>query len=200
MILISKRGNLVGRTPDKENTIDYIKNALGHNVYVEVDVRTKDDELYLGHDNPQEKIEENWLENPKFFVHCKDKSTYDRLKLNKNIKCFMQDDANMVTLIDNSDLYWTNAAFHPATKIPSINFDKMIVHESYKGPKHQFYGIYGDNVLKGQLSFKTATDPALRKDIHYVHFVAYNAFLEVKSDISQDDALQKMIRMIKAEI
>ena len=55
MIFISHRGNLDGLNPDRENSPDYIDEAIKLGFDVEVDVRTKDGQLWLGHDEPQYK-------------------------------------------------------------------------------------------------------------------------------------------------
>ena len=71
MILISHRGNINGRVPERENTIDYIQEAIEKGYNVEVDVRFKEGELYLGHDNPQEKVDFSFLSKLPLWVHAK---------------------------------------------------------------------------------------------------------------------------------
>ena len=61
MIFISHRGNLDGLNPDRENSPEYIDEAIKLGFDVEIDVRTKDGELWLGHDEPQYKVSEMWL-------------------------------------------------------------------------------------------------------------------------------------------
>jgi len=73
MILISHRGNLVGSNPQKENSQEYIQEALDKGFDVEIDIWVIDDKIYLGHDNPQYNVEEIWLQLHKkhLWVHCK---------------------------------------------------------------------------------------------------------------------------------
>lgn len=73
MILISHRGNINGRIEDSENNPTYIDVALNLGYEVEIDVWFFNDELWLGHDEPQYRISQNWLEerSEDLWVHCK---------------------------------------------------------------------------------------------------------------------------------
>jgi len=73
MILISHRGNINGRIPYLENTLDYIDIAIDSNFDVEIDIWLKDDMLYLGHDKPETRVEYEWLDSRKdwLWLHCK---------------------------------------------------------------------------------------------------------------------------------
>jgi len=80
MILISHRGNLNGRIPERENRIDYIEEALEQGYNVEVDVWGKDGKMYLGHDEPQEEVRCHFLSNVKLWVHAKNIEAVDSIK------------------------------------------------------------------------------------------------------------------------
>lgn len=73
MIVISHRGNIRGPVPDKENRPSYIDCAIGNGYHVEIDIRSINDELWLGHDEPQYKIDHNWLDKRRnyLWLHCK---------------------------------------------------------------------------------------------------------------------------------
>ena len=74
MILISHRGNINGKNEERENAPDYIDEAIAEGYDVEVDVwMTEDGFLYSGHDEPQYRITQHWLEerNKKLWIHCK---------------------------------------------------------------------------------------------------------------------------------
>jgi len=73
VIIISHRGNIRGPVPDKENRPSYIDCAIGNGYHVEIDVRLIDGELWLGHDEPQYKIEHRWLREREeyLWIHCK---------------------------------------------------------------------------------------------------------------------------------
>lgn len=73
MIIISHRGNIRGPILDKENRPSYIDCAIGTGYNVEVDIHSINGELWLGHDNPQYKVDHNWLNNRRDYLllHCK---------------------------------------------------------------------------------------------------------------------------------
>jgi hypothetical protein len=73
MVLISHRGNLTGSNPGRENSQTYIQEALDKGFNVEVDVWVLDNEIYLGHDNPQYYVDRTWLYLHKndLWIHCK---------------------------------------------------------------------------------------------------------------------------------
>ena len=73
MVLISHRGNIDGRNPEFENTQDYIDDAIESDYEVEIDVWSKDGNLWLGHDMPQRRVEYDWLlaRRAWLWIHCK---------------------------------------------------------------------------------------------------------------------------------
>lgn len=79
MILISHRGNINGRVPDSENNPDYIDAALNLGYDVEVDVWMMGDGLWLGHDSPQYKVEQEWFDQrrDRLWIHCKNITAFE---------------------------------------------------------------------------------------------------------------------------
>ena len=73
MILISHRGNLNGPNPQRENSIQYIQEALDKGFDVEIDVWSKNGVFYLGHDTYQYEVDLHWLEEriDNLWIHCK---------------------------------------------------------------------------------------------------------------------------------
>lgn len=71
---ISHRGNLNGPNPTMENNPDYIKSGLDLGYDVEIDMRIKNKNLYLGHDTCDYLISEEWLKlhSSKLWIHAKD--------------------------------------------------------------------------------------------------------------------------------
>src|SRR3989338_9472892 len=88
MILIAHRGNFDGSNPAMENNPDYIGEALRMGYQVEIDVRFIDNVFLLGHDKPQYRVEEDFLENEKLWCHAKNYEALERMLKNKNIHCF----------------------------------------------------------------------------------------------------------------
>ena len=74
MKIISHRGNVRGPLADRENRPSYIDCAIGNGYDVEIDVRLIAGQLWLGHDEPQYKVEHSWLHPRKeyLWIHCKD--------------------------------------------------------------------------------------------------------------------------------
>ena len=73
MVLISHRGNVNGRVLDRENTEQYIDDAIALGYDVEIDVWYQDANYWLGHDNPERVIDLRWLLKRKdnLWIHCK---------------------------------------------------------------------------------------------------------------------------------
>ena len=104
MILISHRGNLNGKS-NMENRPGYIHKALGQDFDVEIDVWYIDGEFWLGHDIPQYKVSEGFLENPRLWCHAKSIDTLYKMTSNSLIHSFWHQDDD-VTLTSRGYL-WT---------------------------------------------------------------------------------------------
>ena len=104
MILISHRGILNGKTDD-DNKPKYIEEALSQGFDVEVDVWYIDKQFWLGHDKPQYKVSEGFLEHPNLWCHAKNIQALYIMDKNYHIHCFwhQKDD---VTLTSRG-FFWT---------------------------------------------------------------------------------------------
>lgn len=73
-MIISHRGNIFGPHPACENFPEYVDTALKEGYMAEIDMRIYRNELFLGHDYPQYKIDEDWLLDRylNLWVHAKD--------------------------------------------------------------------------------------------------------------------------------
>ena len=94
MKLIAHRGNINGPNKEQENKPEYLINALNEGYYIELDLWYIDNNLYLGHDEPQYKIKYSFLlENKdKMYVHCKNiQALHYILYKNDDIECFFHD-------------------------------------------------------------------------------------------------------------
>ncbi len=83
MIYISHRGNISGIITELENSPNYILQALNHGYHVEIDLWVINNLLYLGHDEPQYQIEESFLDNKYFYIHCKNSEALLFMSKNK---------------------------------------------------------------------------------------------------------------------
>ena len=87
--IISHRGNVNGSNKKRENRISSIVECLNLGFDVEIDVFLINQKLYLGHDEPQEEILPNFLDEHKknLWIHCKN---FDSLNFmtNTNLNYF----------------------------------------------------------------------------------------------------------------
>ncbi len=134
MILISHRGNINGSIPERENEPLYIIEALERGFDVEVDVWWKDDGFWLGHDEPQYQVKEEFLQNIKLWCHAKNIEALDKMLNNKNIHCFFHQDDD-VTLTSRGYI-WTS----PGKKLTS----KSIAVLPKKKPNKEIAGLCSD--------------------------------------------------------
>jgi hypothetical protein len=106
MILISHRGNTNGKTPELENSVSYITDALRQDYQVEIDVWKINKELLLGHDSPLHYTALLFLDNPKFWLHAKNIEALEfLLKNTKYANVFWHQEDNFT--LTNKGFIWT---------------------------------------------------------------------------------------------
>lgn len=147
MILISHRGNITGRIPESENQPEYIQDTIIIGYDVEIDVRMKEGELYLGHDYPQYKIELEWLleRRDSLWIHTKDFESLNLL-IDKGLRVFFHEQERQ-TIINNTNLIWShdlgsisNKSIIPLLDLQSIN--------RYGHLAQNVYGVCSDYLHK----------------------------------------------------
>lgn len=79
MFWISHRGNLHGPNKGRENTEEYILEAIHHGFDVEIDVWWIQGEWFLGHDRPERKTSISFLSHPKLWCHAKNLDALTRI-------------------------------------------------------------------------------------------------------------------------
>ena len=108
MILISHRGNVNGKIEDSENNPSYIDSTLNKNFEVEIDFWIIDNNLFLGHDKPQYKIDLDWLleRSNKLWIHCKNVEaiTYLQSKNESSLNYFWHEN-DTLTLTSNGSIW-----------------------------------------------------------------------------------------------
>ena len=89
-LYISHRGNLTGPIPEKENTVDYINDAIHQGFDVEIDIWYVHSNLFLGHDAPTTQINLEFLLNhsDKLWIHCKNIEALSFLKHKSSLNVF----------------------------------------------------------------------------------------------------------------
>jgi hypothetical protein len=144
MILISHRGNIDGPNPMRENSIDYILEALNLGFNVEVDLWF-DNGIYLGHDNPQYKIDIEFLYKKNLWIHCKNIEALDFCKNHKIKNNYFYHQNDDVTLTSNGFL-WTN----PGQKLTKYSIAVMPEIKTFNEINIS-YAICSDFVKKYQI-------------------------------------------------
>ncbi len=98
MILISHRGNLNGVIVERENSIDYVEEALSQGFDVEIDVWDIFGSYFLGHDEPKYLVKKDFLKIDGLWCHAKNiQGLYSMLE--DNIHCFwhQEDDVTLTS-------------------------------------------------------------------------------------------------------
>ena len=144
MILISHRGNLNGKS-DRENSPDYIEEALDQDFDVEVDVWYIDNQFWLGHDKPQYKVSEGFLEHSNLWCHAKNIQALYVMSKSSNIHYFWHQEDD-VTLTSRGYL-WT----YPGKQLTEKSICVLLEFENKKSkvilPKN-LAGICSDFIVR----------------------------------------------------
>jgi hypothetical protein len=141
MKLISHRGNINGKNLNRENSQDYIDEAIALGYEVEIDVWFKDDKLSLGHDEPQYDVEISWLDQRRnsLWVHCKNVEALVEL-VDTRINCFYHVE-DTVTLTSNKTI-WAYPGKQPIKKSVAV------LPEVYNDDLSSCIGLCSDFVEK----------------------------------------------------
>lgn len=138
MILISHRGNLEGKQPKLENHPNYIDKALKEGYDVEIDVWVIGNDFYLGHDEPQYKTTQEWLNRryDKLWIHCKNTKAMEKFSLIKEFNYFWHEE-DTVTLTSKGFI-WAYPGKQP------INHSIAVLPELFLDPVDSCLGICSD--------------------------------------------------------
>lgn len=114
-LLISYRGNLTGMSPEKENTVTYISEALDAGLYVMVDVWAiaGGKMLALGNNEPQHPVTPELLRHDHIICKARDTPTLDML-LNYGIHCFAANSGPAT--LTSGGLIWTAPGHRVSTR------------------------------------------------------------------------------------
>ena len=140
MILISHRGNINGENTDLENTKTYIESAINEGFDVEIDVWYIKNNFYLGHDEPKNKVDINYLRNNRFWCHAKNIEALISLK-NGQVKNFFWHQNDDFTITSNG-YFWT----FPGKKLTKNSI--CLFPEKHNINEFNCAGICSDNIIK----------------------------------------------------
>jgi len=105
MILISHRGNTNGPNDTRENNPYFMQWLIDANMNIEIDLWKYKNELYLGHDEPQYKIDSpTYLKYKYFWIHAKNLDALEYLTSTGHKYFWHQEDD--FTLTSNNKI-WT---------------------------------------------------------------------------------------------
>ena len=144
MYFISHRGNLTHRVPELENSPGYIQEALDKGYNVEVDVWCVDNKMFLGHDEPQYEVNNNFFFKKGLWCHAKNIEAVTMLnKLNAHYFWHQKDD---ITLTSKRYM-WT----YPGVELTSSSICVMPENANYTLDELiQSAGICSDKIEKYQ--------------------------------------------------
>lgn len=140
MIYISHRGNINKKNDKRENSENYILEAVAAGYDVEVDVWLRKGSLFLGHDNPSYPTKIEFLKSKNIWCHAKDIECFQFLLINK-CKTFFHN-IDDCTLTSNKKI-WT----YPGKKLTKNSI--AVLPELYNYTKEELDGCFGicsDNI------------------------------------------------------
>jgi hypothetical protein len=106
MIKIANLGNHSGRNIQRENTVEYIEEAIALGYDVKIDVWLIDTQWYIGHDFPTEKIDLLFMERPRIWANCKNLIGYVSLYNNPKTHVFWHNKDEFV--FTSKGIKWAN--------------------------------------------------------------------------------------------
>lgn len=150
MKLYAHRANLKGPGTG-DSKLEAVLDCLRLGISVEIDVRAKQGEIWVGHSEPEWKASPELLKNKLVMSHAKDIAVVSLLaQIQANFFCLEQD---MFALCSNG-LIWTNYGTNP-TSLSIMCSPELVgapenIKEFYKRISGQCYGVCTDYPLDYQ--------------------------------------------------
>lgn len=146
MILIAHRGNFNGKNVERENSPDYIEEAIALGYDVEVDVWLVDKKWMLGHDFPKYEVPLSFFERPQIWTHAKNLVGYVSLYHNTKAHVFWHNKDDFA--ITSKGIKWAKThilTFDGVMVLPEHNdYHTEMIKNKHIGP----IGICSDNFSK----------------------------------------------------
>lgn len=138
MLLISHRGNISGVNSLRENSQDYIDEAISKGFDVEIDIWNVGGHLYLGHDVGQYEVNLDWLtaRKDRLWVHTKNILAVQFI-MNSNLRFFFHEKERH-TIIYNANLIWS----HDTSEACTLSIIPLLDNQSFLR-RREFDTVYG---------------------------------------------------------
>lgn len=154
MIIISHRGNLNGVEEFRENNPIYIDECITKGYDVEIDLRTKNNCLFLGHDYAEYEINIEWLleRKDKLWIHIKEYEALMIIISYKDLLRFFCHESDKFTLLSNGYIWSHDLENKMNDKciIPLLSKEQVLSYEQY-----DFYAVCTDYVYDCEKKFNT---------------------------------------------
>lgn len=131
MIFIAHRGNYKGDDPLKENSPEYIEEAISAGFDVEVDAWLIDGKWMLGHDFPRYEVPLSFFERASIWTHAKNLVGYVSLYNNSKAHVFWHNKDDFV--FTSKGIKWANKGI--------LTHDGVMVMPEYNDYHMQMYRL-----------------------------------------------------------
>lgn len=137
MIRVAHRGNIFGPNPEKENSIEYVENAIKQGFDVEIDLWAMD-KFWLGHDKPQYECPTKFLINnaKNLWIHCKNLEAMEILTQFKTLNFFWHESDDFA--LTSKKFIWT----YPGKMV--CNRSVLIVEDAREYAGQICFGLCSD--------------------------------------------------------
>jgi hypothetical protein len=152
MVIISHRANLNGIEEERENNPIYIDECIKFGFDVEIDLRVKNGQLFLGHDFAQYGVTIDWLLERKnnLWIHIKEYEALQIILKYKNELRFFCHENDKYTLLSNG-LVWCHDLENVMNEnciIPLLSLEQVQNYNQYS-----FFGVCTDFVYDCKAKF-----------------------------------------------
>jgi hypothetical protein len=143
MIKIAHKGNYAGQNVDRENTVEYIEEAIAAGYNVKVDAWLMEDKWMLGQHWPATEVPRSFFERPEIWTHAKNLVGYVSLYNNPKVHVFWHNKDDFA--ITSKGIKWARNYIETSDGIMSIAEDNQTMKGRINGKLTQPLGICCDS-------------------------------------------------------
>jgi hypothetical protein len=140
MKYIAHRGNIDGPNPAHENTYEYLRHAWAQGHDVECDLIAHRGILYMGHDEPAEPANTNFIQQDSVWCHAKNLEALELL-LAMRTNCFWHE-KDTVTLTSRGNIWCYPGHFPRNKRAVWLDLEGIELPDDRTG----IYGVCGDKL------------------------------------------------------